>query len=277
MSLLCITVTAPTTAELRQRRDEVPDADLIELRLDSVSDPNVAGALAGRDRPVIVTCRPTWEGGLFTGSEEERKRLLADALALGAEYVDLEWRARFDDLIAQRAGRGIVLSSHDFEGVPVDLPARLRAMRSTGAEVVKLAAKTNTLSDCVPLLDIGAQAGRHGGLVLVGMGEHGLATRVLASRFGSMWTYAGRLREIRQPDAAMPLEDFQFRSLGEATQVYWLAAGSVAHSVSTAMHNAAFRRARRGAGDLPFPAPRPDDFVTVGGAIGTKGASATTP
>src|SRR3989454_956720 len=156
MSLLCITVTAPTTAELRQRRDEVPDADL-------------------------------------------------------------EWRARFDDLIAQRAGRGIVLSSHDFEGVPVDLPARLRAMRSTGAEVVKLAAKTNTLSDCVPLLDIGAQAGRHGGLVLVGMGEHGLATRVLASRFGSMWTYAGRLREIGQPDASMLLKDIQFRSLGEST------------------------------------------------------------
>ena len=90
MSLLCVTVKAPTTVELRQQRDEVADADLIELRLDSVSDPNVAGALAGRDRPVIVTCRPTWEGGHFTGSEEERKRLLADALALGAEYVDLE-------------------------------------------------------------------------------------------------------------------------------------------------------------------------------------------
>src|SRR5580765_7746072 len=97
--LLCVTVTAPTTAELRRRRDEVEDADLIELRLDSVSDPNVAGALAGRRRPVIVTCRPKWEGGSFAGSEEERKRILGDALAHGAEYVDIEWRAHFDDLI----------------------------------------------------------------------------------------------------------------------------------------------------------------------------------
>jgi 3-dehydroquinate dehydratase len=56
--LLCVTVTAATTAELREKRDAVPDADLIELRLDSVSDPSVAGALAGRRRPVIVTCRP---------------------------------------------------------------------------------------------------------------------------------------------------------------------------------------------------------------------------
>jgi 3-dehydroquinate dehydratase/shikimate dehydrogenase len=270
-------VKAPTTVELRQQRDEVADADLIELRLDSVSDPNAAGALAGRDRPVIVTCRPTWEGGQFAGSEEERKRLLADALALGAEYVDLEWRAGFDDLIAQRAGRGIVLSSHDFEGVPGDLPARLHAMRSTGAEVVKLAAKTHTLSDCVPLLDIGAQAGRHGGLVLIGMGEHGLATRVLASRFRSMWTYAGRLREIGQLDASTLLKDFHFRSLGESTDVYGLVAGSVAHSVSTAMHNAAFRAARRDAVYLPFPAASADDFLTFGRAIGIKGASVTIP
>ena len=116
--LLCVTVTAPTTAELRRRRDAVADADLVELRLDSVRDPDVAGALAGRRRPVIVTCRPTWEGGRFTGSEEERRRLLADALALGAEYVDIEWRARFDDLVSHAGGRRIVLSTHDFDGMP---------------------------------------------------------------------------------------------------------------------------------------------------------------
>src|SRR5262245_10114044 len=108
MSKLCVVVTAPTTAELRRRRDEVADADLIELRLDTVTDPDVAGALAGRRRPVIVTCRPTWEGGHFAGSEEERKRLLRDALEKGAEYVDIEWRARFSDLVSTRDGRRIV-------------------------------------------------------------------------------------------------------------------------------------------------------------------------
>ena len=101
--LLAVTVTATTTAELREKRDAVPDADLIELRLDSVADPNVAGALAARRRPVIVTCRPVREGGQFKGSEEERRRILADAISLGAEYVDIEWQARFDDLIAVTA------------------------------------------------------------------------------------------------------------------------------------------------------------------------------
>ena len=35
-----MTVTAETTAELRRKRDEVSNADLVELRLDTVSDPN---------------------------------------------------------------------------------------------------------------------------------------------------------------------------------------------------------------------------------------------
>ena len=81
---VCVTVTAPTTAGC-QRRDSVTDADLIELRLDTVNDPNAVGTLAGRRTPVIVTCRPVWEGGQFKGSEQERRQILSDALlALGA-------------------------------------------------------------------------------------------------------------------------------------------------------------------------------------------------
>src|SRR5215831_18367305 len=102
---LCVTVTAPTTAELCQRRDAVVDADLVELRLDTVTDPSVAGALAGRRLPIVITCRAAWEGGQFKGSEEERRRILREALASDAEYVDIEWRANFTDLLAQTAGR----------------------------------------------------------------------------------------------------------------------------------------------------------------------------
>src|SRR5438876_10523157 len=95
---LCVTVTADTTADLRRKRDEVVDADLIELRLDSVRDPNVPGALAGRRTPVIVTCRPSWEGGGFTGSEQERKALLSEALDRGGEHGDVAVRANFVQL-----------------------------------------------------------------------------------------------------------------------------------------------------------------------------------
>ena len=76
--LFVITVAAPTTAELRRRRDAAVQAgaDLVELRLDSVGDPDVAGALAGRKGPVIVTCRPEWEGGAYKDAEADRRKIL---------------------------------------------------------------------------------------------------------------------------------------------------------------------------------------------------------
>jgi 3-dehydroquinate dehydratase / shikimate dehydrogenase len=275
--LLCVTVSAPTTAELRRQRDEATEADLVELRLDSVADPNVAGALAGRRGPVVVTCRPTWEGGSFKGSEEERHRLLADAMSLGAEYVDLEWRAHWDDLLGQSGGRGIVLSMHDFQGVPSDLPSRLRAMRATGAEVVKIAVQSACLADCVTLFELGVQAGRHGSLVLLAMGDYGLPTRVLAARFGSAWTYAGSQRGVGQVTAPALLNGYRWRTVSDSTAVYGIVGGSVAHSVSPAIHNAAFRATRLDAVYLPLPAVSADDFMAFGRAIGISGASVTIP
>jgi 3-dehydroquinate dehydratase/shikimate dehydrogenase len=226
---------------------------------------------------VIVTCRPAWEGGAFKGAEEDRKQILADALSLGAEYVDIEWRAHFDDLIAQTGGRRIVLSAHDFHGVPIDLTARMHAMRSTGAEVIKIAATMRSLSDCVPLLHLGAQSDRQSGLALIGMGPYGLSTRVLAGRFGSIWTYAGALGEVGQLSAHTLLNDYDFRSVSDTTEIYGVAGGSVQHSVSPAMHNAAFHAAGVDAVYLPFPAVDAADFSTFGRALGISGASVTIP
>jgi len=274
---LCVTVTAPTMAELRERRDAVADADLIELRLDTVRGPNAAGALAGRTRPVIVTCRPTWEGGSFTGSEEERHHILADAFALGAEYVDIEWRSGFSDLLTRAGGRRVVLSMHEFTGMPADLTGQVQAMRSTGAELVKVAVTPQCLADCVPLLGLGAEAARHGSIVIIGMGDYGLATRLLAGRFGSAWTYAGELRDIGQVSAHALLQDYRLRSITNSTAVYGIVGGSVTHSVSPSMHNAAFAASHVDAVYLPLPAVSADDFLTFGRAIGISGASVTIP
>ena len=276
MSKLCVTVTAATTAELRRKRDDVAGADMVELRLDSVADPDVAAALDGRQIPAIVTCRPTWEGGQFSGSEQERRQILSDALELGAEYVDIEWKAGFTDLLSSTGGRRVVLSSHDFVGVPADLRQREREMRATGAEVIKIAVKTSKLSDCLPLLDLAASVSAEH-TVLIGMGECGLATRVLAKKFCSAWTYAGDQQQVGQITATDLLERYRFRSLTEQTHIYGLVGRPISHSVSPAMHNAALAATRLDAVYLPFPAADADDFATFGRALGVRGASITIP
>jgi 3-dehydroquinate dehydratase type I len=194
--------------ELRRRRDGAKGADLVELMLDTVADAEVGAALAGSATPVVVTCRPVWEGGLFRGSEAERRAILAEAIRRGAPYVDVEWRAGFDDLIRQRHGRGIVLSMHEFSGVPADLRARAAAMRSTGAEVIKIAVGATRLADWLPLSALARVAGSK--TVVIGMGPAGLPTRVLAARLGSCWTYAGDAAP-GQVSAARLLGEFRFR------------------------------------------------------------------
>jgi 3-dehydroquinate dehydratase/shikimate dehydrogenase len=275
--LLCVTVTAPTMAELRRMRDEVADADLVEVRLDGVRDADAAGAVAGRRRPVIVTCRPVWEGGAFDGSEDQRERLLAAALAAGAEYVDVEWQADFSERLTKQSGPRTVLSNHDFTGVPADLPARYRAMRASGAGVVKMAVTAHRLNDCVRLLELGSGADGGSRHVLIAMGPHGLPSRILAARFGSAWTYAGPVTGVGQLPPASLVDEFRFRDIGERTRLYGVIGLPVTHSVSPAMHNAAFRQAGLDAVYLPLAAVDADDAMAFARGVGLAGASVTIP
>jgi 3-dehydroquinate dehydratase/shikimate dehydrogenase len=268
-------VTADTTAELRTRRDQVTGADLVELRLDTVRDPSAAAALAGRRKPVIVTCRSRPHGGFFTGSEEERRAVLNDALALGAEYVDVEWQSGCADLLAETGGRRIILSHHDFNGVPGDLEQIAHAMLSSGAEVVKLAVTAARLSDNLRLRAIGQDT--RVPMSLIGMGDAGLPSRVLASWMGSCWTYAGEGVAPGQISVARLQGEFGFRRIGARTEIYGLLGRPVTHSVSPVMHNAAFRATHRDAVYLPLAAADFDDFLTFADAVKLIGASVTAP
>src|SRR5688572_23719816 len=274
--LLVIVASAPTMAELRRRRDAAAaaGADLVELRLDSVADPDVTAALSGRTTPVIVTVRPEWEGGAFKDSEAERRRILECALQQGAEYVDVEFKAAFaHDLIAATDGRRIVLSSHDFAGVPPDLIERVRAMRAARAEIVKVASMAHSLSDNLRLL----QLERAPNTVLIAMGPAGAPTRVLAAHFHSMWSYAGDGYAPGQISAARMLEEFRFRNITEKTQIYGVVGSPLTHSVSPAMHNAAFRDAGVDAVYVPMVASSADDFTIFATALGVQGVSITIP
>ena len=275
-SKLCAAVTAATTAELRTRRDQVTDVDLVELRLDTVSDPSAAAALAGRRKPVIITCRSEQQGGFFKGSEEERLAVLSEALALGAEYVDVEWQSGGSaDLLARTGGRRIILSHHDFTGVPRDLDQMAHSMLSSGAEVVKLAVKASRLSDNLRLRDIGKDT--RVPMLLIGMGEAGIPSRVLASWMGSCWTYAGEGVAPGQISVERMQGEFGFRRIGARTEIYGLLGKPVAHSVSPVMHNAAFRATHRDAVYLPLAADDFEDFLAFADAVKLSGASVTAP
>jgi 3-dehydroquinate dehydratase / shikimate dehydrogenase len=277
-SQVCVAVTGRTMSEIRRNRDAAAGADMVEMRLDTVDRPDPAGALEGRRCPVIVTCRASWEAGYFKGSEEERRRILEQAFAEGAEYVDVEARAPFaKDLIESRRGRGVVLSSHIYGDFPADLPDQWAALNASGAEVAKLAVEARSLSDTAKLMALGCDGEPERGRVLIAMGDSGVASRVLANRLGSRWTYAGDKVAPGQLSAQRMLDEFHFRDIGPATAVYGVVGNPVMHSLSPVMHNAGFQHFGIDAVYLPLLAKDAADFVEFARAIRLSGASITAP
>jgi 3-dehydroquinate dehydratase/shikimate dehydrogenase len=270
--LVCETVSADRIAELRRHRDRAVEADLVELRLDGVTDLDVAGALEGRRRPVIVTCRPAWEGGRFTGAEEDRLRVLTQAIRLGAEFVDVEWRADRSSLPHGERTR-LILSHHDHDGVPADLPARVRAMQAAGADVIKVAVMAHTVRDCLSLRAAFDGDTAH---VAIAMGSAGLLTRTFPALFGSKWTYAGSAAPGQLSSREL-ISTYRVRDTSASTELYALLGSPLGHSASPAMHNAAFVEAGLDALYVPLESSDADEVTTFAERLKLHGASVTAP
>lgn len=271
---LCATVTADSMAELRRRRDGVAGADLVELRLDGVTDLDVDGALADRRVAVVVTCRPTWQGGRYDGDEAARVAILERAWDLGAEYVDVEDGAA-DGLVARTGGRRIVRSWHDFDGVPRDAEARLRQLLASNAELVKLALTAHRLTDVVTAKQLAGIAGDRG--IVLAMGPAGVTSRLLAARLGSRWTYAGDGVAPGQWPLARLRDEFHLHTVTGATPIYGVVGRPIDHSLSPAMHNAAFASAGVSGVYVPLAAESFDDFAAFAAAFDVQGVSVTAP
>jgi shikimate dehydrogenase len=109
------------------------------------------------------------------------------------------------------------------------------------------------------------------------MGPAGLPTRVLAAHFGSCWSYAGDGYAPGQIVAERMLAEFRFRDVTPRTAIYGITGAPLSHSVSPAMHNAAFRAAGVDAVYMPMLAASADDFMSFANALGVQGASVTIP
>ena len=89
-------------------------ADIIELRIDFVSDLDLKKLIDAAEKPIIVTNRRKSENGNFKGTEGERLSLLKKAIELGADYVDIEINADYKQIIKNKKKSKIIVSYHNF-------------------------------------------------------------------------------------------------------------------------------------------------------------------
>lgn len=266
----------PVEAIAGAREAALRCADLVEFRLDLLPTLPLATLLADATPRAIVTMRPTREGGRFEGEESAREMRLREALALGVAYVDVEWDASFGDaLIAAFPGR-VVLSRHDFGGMPDDLPRVVGDLAARRPAVVKLAVTPRRLTDQLVFRD--AIAAAHGRpTVLIAMGTVGLPSRLLPEQFGSCWTYGGAAVAPGQVRPEVMRTRYRIGQQSRATQVFGVAGRPIGHSWSPTLHNAALQALGVDAVYLPFEAHDIDDLLTTASALRVRGLSLTAP
>ena len=146
-------------------------------------------------------------------------------------------------------------------------------MRTYGAAVIKIAVMPHALRETIPLLTIA----RDGDAVVVGMGDAGVPTRLLATRYGSRWSYAGNGAAPGQIPAQRMLSQFRFRDIGPSTRIFGVVSSTALHSFSPLMHNAAFAAAGIDAVYIPLQTTEFGDFDEFASALGVEGVSVTIP
>jgi len=265
----------------------LPHADLFEVRADHVRDLDLPVLIRARTKPILLTVRTDAEGGRFPDANvEARRAILRDAVRLGFDLVDVEARAGFDDVAGAKAGRGLVLSWHDFERTPRNLEALYRRMADAGADIVKVAVTARSIEDLGRLLAFArshARARERGRppLVALAMGQFGVASRVLGGRYGAPFTFAapvaGREAAPGQLPARVLAEGYRVREVTPRTRVYGLLGVDVLRSVSPAIHNRAFAVRGIDAVYVPLQAESMAAFTRALPSLGLSGFSVTRP
>jgi 3-dehydroquinate dehydratase-1 len=171
--------------------------DLFEIRLDRFANSlgEVNAAVDRLPAPFLITARDPREGGANHLSAPRRRALLLEFLPRAA-YVDMELgsaRSLAPVLRSARAhGIPTIMSFHDFKTTPPasQLDEIVSGAQSLGADVVKVATRTDTPAQLNTLLDLFERQRGTAKLVAMGIGKLGRASRLELARRGCLLNYA---------------------------------------------------------------------------------------
>ena len=288
---LCVAVTGSDPNEMAERAEAlVRDNSMLEFRLDYFSKPGLAIPRIKRfleshlGTIVIATCRRAASGGKFRGSIASQLDILNKAIAAGCQVVDVEvqtaMKCKPERLEKLRTRAGLILSSHDFRATK-KLDETLEKMLAFPADYYKVVSTATTLSDNVTMIKFLARQGDRHSLVGMCMGEQGMISRVLGVRAGSVFTFAssgaGQETAPGQITAQELRSVYRIDQVDVATRVYGVVGDPIAHSLSPAIMNAAFRRENVNAVYLALHAKTLKDLLTCVKEIPIHGLSVTMP
>lgn len=187
--MICVSV-AETSA--RRCLEALEGLEFAEIRMESMNlTAEEIRIIFSQPLKLIATCRP---GRL---ADSGRKTLLMNAIQAGALYVDIEIESECAykmDVIeaARRKGCAVIISFHDYSQTPdvAELEAIMDRCFAEGADVAKIACFVRSEQDNAKLLGLLGREHPDRKLLVIGMGEKGKITRIMAPFLGSPFSYA---------------------------------------------------------------------------------------
>ena len=282
--MICLTLSGPTILDnLKALNDNKDCVDICELRLDLLSPSEVCKAAdfpSMVDIPVILTLRRVSDGGTCTLQEKARRSLLIETMKNGGfSYVDIEDDVKKSDVeeAAHSLGMKVIRSYHDFEGVPADIFSRVHSLASRG-DVAKIAVTPHSTADVMTLFRINEEL-KSVPKIIIGMGEWGVATRILYKKMGSILTFGSNGKAVAPGMISARELKYLYRAdkLNENTGIYGIVGNPVMHSLSPQIHNPGFQRINYNAVYVPFLSDSIRSFLTLAEMLRMRGFSVTVP
>jgi len=187
--MICVSIAEHSVERCLEALDGL---DLAEIRMEDMSlTSDYIKRIFSQPLKLIATCRP--------GHSPDKRRMqyLVGAIRAGASYVDVEiesdsvWKREIIKT-ARRQGCQVIISFHDHEKTPglERLKAIISQCFAEGADIAKIACMVRSEQDNARLLGLLNRRKHDKKLLVIGMGEKGKITRIVAPFFGSPFSYA---------------------------------------------------------------------------------------
>lgn len=215
-------------------------AECLEFRFDAMSTlPEDLTPFQQLEVRKIATLRERDQGGGWEGTEERKWEFLSRAAKAGFD-IDLELGHPLVGRAHLLRPAKVIVSYHDHRMTPqVAKVIEVLVECASRSDMAKAAFNVRTMHDLAQLVEaVHWFALSRERYTVIGMGELGMVTRALAHRLGSALSYASVRAGKETAPGQLDLETAKW--LGKEPLVTGIVGYPLDHTLSPAMHNAAF-------------------------------------
>lgn len=270
--MICISVTpASRTFAKVDLLNAARQCDLVELCLDRlIKEPDVGDLLEGIDKPILISCRTTRDGGQFEGTDEQRMTILRQAIVANPAYIELDYETaqaipRFGNVKRVIAYTGLKkpFSKEDIEDIFTEA-------KQLDADVVKFTWPTPTLEAAWPLLSAVSKK-RELQAVGLGLGRAGMTFSLLGRKYGSPWIYAALEKGMEAYDDQATVgeldETYQWREINDKTTFIGVVGMGKSETVTSQCMNSVFKSQGLNVRCLPLMSEKFDRLKQMLGSL----------